>query len=124
MFLSALRALPIAALAFLLALAPARAQSGNEWWVIVGYVDHPPFEWTDAVLVTGNRLSARLEDCGLTAWWDFAGKFDGFATEGRGSVIVVATDVPLSKQAASRLLTAARPCVPDAYIKAARYFGE
>jgi hypothetical protein len=124
MIRSVLRALPLATLAALLAHVPARAQSGNEWWVIVGYVDHPPFEWTDAVLVSGNRLSARLEACGLTAWWDFAGKFDGFATEGRGSVIVVATDVPLSKQAASRLLDAAKPCVSDAYIKAARYFGE
>jgi hypothetical protein len=124
MIRSALRSLPLAALAALAALAPARAQSGNEWWVIVGYVDHPPFEWTDQVLVTGNRLSDRLAACGLTAWWDFTGKFDGFATEGRGSVIVVSTDVPLTKQAASRLLTATKPCVGDAYIKAARYFGE
>lgn len=110
--------------ACLIALCLAPAASAAEWWVIVGYVDHEPSSWDDAVLSRGNALNAQLSRCGLQAFWDFTSKFDGFATGGRGSVFVVDTPGPLSKSAAQALLARTTPCVPDAYIKQASYFGE
>ena len=95
-----------------------------DWWVVIGYFDHPPMEWDDGVLTQGNDLEAALQDCGLSAYWDFTAKFDGFDTDGRGSVFVVYTPELLEESAAESLLEAALPCVPDAYIKEATYFGE
>ena len=95
-----------------------------DWWVVIGYFDHPPMEWDDGVLTQGNDLEAALTDCGLSAFWDFTAKFDGFDTDGRGSVFVINTFDRLNKAAAENLLAATKPCVPDAYIKQATYFGE
>ncbi len=95
-----------------------------DWWVVIGYFDHPPMEWDDGILVQGNGLEADLNTCGHTAYWDFAAKFDGFDTDGRGTVFVVYTPDLLDKPAAEALLEATLPCVPDAYIKEATYSGE
>ena len=65
-----------------------------------------------------------MNACGLAAYWDFAAKFDGIDTEGRGTVFVVSTSDLLDRSAAENLLEQALPCVPDAYIKEAVYFGE
>lgn len=100
------------------------ASLAADWWVVVGYFDHPPSEWDDGILTQGNGLEADLNACGLSAYWDFATKFDGFDTDGRGTVFVVHTMDLLDKPAAESLLEQARPCVPDAYIKEATYFGE
>jgi hypothetical protein len=96
----------------------------QEWWVVVGFFDHPPLEWDDGILAQGNGLEADLAACNLRVFWDFAGKFEGLDTDGRGTVFVIdAPDLP-TKQAAETLAEAARPCVPDAYVTAARYYGE
>jgi hypothetical protein len=100
------------------------AAMASEWWVIVGYVDHDPSAWDDAVTARANALNAQLAPCGLDAFWDFTAKFDGFATGGRGTVFVVNTPDQLSKSAARTLLARTVPCVPDAYIKQAGYYGE
>ena len=54
------------------------ASLAADWWVVVGYFDHPPSEWDDGILTQGNGLEADLNACGLSAYWDFATKFDGF----------------------------------------------
>ena len=95
-----------------------------DWYVVIGYFDHPPMEWDDGVPTKANDLEAALTDCGLSAFWDFTAKFDGFDTDGRGSVFVINTFDRLNRAAAENLLAATKPCVPDAYIKEATYFGE
>ncbi len=118
-------AMKISAAAVVAALyTPSYAEDGKEWWVIVGYVDHQPFVWDDAVLPKANRLTNQLAACGLVAFWDFSGKFEGLGTKDRGTVIVISSSSGLTKAVASGLLAAARPCVPDAYIKRAHYTGE
>ena len=110
--------------AALLAMAAPAMAKAQEWWVIVSFVDHPPFQWTDAVMDRANHLERTLAPCGLGVWWDWTGKFDGFNPNGRGTVFVINTAQRLSKSQAQRILTLARSCQPDAYIKQARYLGE
>lgn len=110
-------------LTLLVACLPSVSQAAD-WWVVIGYFDHPPMEWDDEVLTKANDLDAALKDCGLSAFWDFTAKFDGFDTDGRGSVFVINTFDQLNKAAAENLLAATKPCVPDAYIKQANYAGE
>jgi hypothetical protein len=52
------------------------------------------------------------------------GKFDGFNPNGRGTVFIADAVPNLSKSQAEHVLGQVRPCVPDAYIKRGRYFGE
>jgi hypothetical protein len=106
-----------------LTVAPTLAFA-EEWWVIVGYFDHPPLEWDDGILAQGRDLEAALAACDLKVYWDFAGKFEGLNTDGRGTVFVVDAPDLLTEQSAATLVEAAKPCVPDAYAKAARYYGE
>ncbi len=115
--------MPKVLLACLVACLPT-ATLAADWWVVTGFFDHPPMEWDDGILVQGNGLEADLNACGLSAYWDFAAKFDGFDTDGRGTVFVVFTPDLLDKPAAEILLERTLPCVPDAYIKEAIYFGE
>jgi hypothetical protein len=110
-------------LTLVVACLPSMSQAAD-WWVVIGYFDHPPMEWDDGVLTKANDLEAALTDCGLSAFWDFTAKFDGFDTDGRGSVFVINTFDRLNRAAAENLLAATKPCVPDAYIKEATYFGE
>jgi hypothetical protein len=96
----------------------------EDWAVVIGYFDHPPMEWDDGILAQGTDLEAALKDCNLSAYWDFAAKFEGFNADGRGTVFVVYSSDLLTQRQAESLLETARPCVPDAYAKALRYYGE
>ena len=96
----------------------------EDWWVVVGYFDHPPLEWDDGILKQGQDLEADLSGCNMRVFWDFAGKFEGFNTDSRGTVFVVDTPKALTELEAEELAEAAALCVPDAYSKTARYFGE
>ena len=100
------------------------AVHAQDWWVVIGYFDHPPMEWDDGIMNKATALESALTDCGLTAFWDFAAKFQGFDTDGRGTVFVINTFIPLNRTAAENLLAATTPCVADAYIKQASYAGE
>ncbi len=107
----------------LMTCLPAAAVA-DEWFVIVSYVDHPPFEWTDAVLDRARYLETALAPCGYSVWWEFVGKFGGFNPNGRGTVFIVDPVPDLSKSQAEHILARVRPCIADAYIKRGRYFGE
>lgn len=98
--------------------------AASEWWVVIGYFDHPPMEWDDGILTQAQGLEASLANCGLSPFWDFTAKFEGFDTDGRGTVFVINTFDSLTRDGAANLLAAAQPCVRDAYIKEARYYGE
>jgi hypothetical protein len=105
-----------------MACSPALAQ-GTSYWVVVGYVDHEPMAWADSVTTKAAELENRLAACGLRPFWDWTAKFDGFNPNGRGTVFVIdGSDRP--KAQAEALAALARPCIPDAYVKAARYLGE
>ncbi|MBE2278000.1 MAG: hypothetical protein IAE87_17090 [Rhodobacteraceae bacterium] len=110
--------------ALVLTVCLPAAAAADEWFVIVSYVDHPPFEWADAALDRARYLDTALAPCGYSAWSDFVGKFDGFNPNGRGTVFIADAVPNLSKSQAEHVLGQVRPCVPDAYIKRGRYFGE
>jgi hypothetical protein len=113
----------LASLVFLVSVSGlAQAQDGR-FWVIVGYVDHPPMEWTDAVMVKAADLENRLAACGLRPFWDWTAKFVGFNPNGRGTVFVI-DGAARPRAQAEMILALARPCVPDAYVKAGDYLGE
>lgn len=107
-----------------LALALPTAAAAQEWWVIVSYVDHPPYQWDDAVMDRARYLEGALAPCGLGVWWEFTAKFNGFNPNGRGTVFVIDSVPGLSKAQAQSLVQRARPCVADAYIKQGHYLGE
>jgi hypothetical protein len=96
----------------------------EDFWVVLGHFDHPPMEWDDGILKQGQELETALAACGLTVFWDFAAKFEGFNADGRGTVFVLSTPDMLDEAKATELLATALPCAPDAHVKAARYFGE
>jgi hypothetical protein len=108
-----------AALATLPSLAAAA-----EWHVVLGFFDHEPGGWDDAILEQGLKLETDLMDCGLSPFWDWAIKFDSYNEDGRGTVFIVHSPTSLTKSEADTLLETAAPCVPDAYVKAMNYAGE
>lgn len=94
----------------------------SEPWVIVGFVTHPAYEWTDKISVVAKRTENLLKPCGLTVFWDYSGKFSGFNPN--GTVLVVDGHASMTMSQAKRLLAIARKCIPDAYIKRGVYSGE
>ncbi len=62
----------------------------------------------------------QMEACGLQPFSDFSSKFDGF----KAGLNVVVDGAYASKSEAERVRSAALACVPDAYVKQARYLGE
>lgn len=100
------------------------AASAQEWFVIVSYVDHAPYQWDDAVLDRARYLEGALAPCGLQVWWEFTAKFEGFNPNGRGTVFVIDAVPGLSKGQAQHVLAQTQPCIADAYIKQGRYYGE
>lgn len=110
--------------AAVLTLASPAAARASEWFVIVSYVDHAPFEWDDDVRTRGEYLESTLSRCGFGVWWDFVGKFEGFNADGRGTVFIADAVPGLSKSQAQQVLNAVEPCAPDAYIKNGSYSGE
>jgi hypothetical protein len=115
-----MRALLIsAALAALPSLAAA-----EEWHVVLGFFDHEPGGWDDAILDQGQQLEADLKACNLSPFWDWATKFDGYNDDGRGTVFIVYSPTSLTQSEAETMLDAAAPCVPEAYVQAMSYAGE
>lgn len=108
-----------AALAALPSLAAA-----EEWHVVLGFFDHEPMGWDDAILEQGVQLEADLKGCNLSPFWDWAAKFDGYNEDGRGTVFIIYSPTSLTKSEAESMLETAAPCVPDAYVKAMSYAGE
>jgi hypothetical protein len=64
-------------------------------------------------------VQADAQRCGFEIFNDFSGKFENF----RPGYIVVVVGAYGSRSEA-RELTAVRHCVPDAYVKYGRYYGE
>lgn len=113
--------------AFLLSVAVAVLPSlavADEWHVVLGFFDHEPGGWDDAILDRGQQLEAGLKSCNLSPYWDWATKFDGYNEDGRGTVFIVHSPTSLTESEAESKLEATLPCVPDAYVKAMRYAGE
>lgn len=91
------------------------AQNFDGWWVVVGATQGTLFNDRGAKLI-----HARIGRCGLTAFNDFSEKFTGFAP----GLTVFVLGPYSSRGEAMAVQSAARHCVPDAYIKQGRYLGE
>ena len=107
------------ALSFVLASMPANAQEFvyDGWWVVMaGFKENAPNR--DASEAKVRNQAAR---CGVEAFNDFSNKFSGFAP---GLTVVVSMGAYTSKAQAEIAAEAVRPCIPDAYVKKARYAGE
>jgi hypothetical protein len=115
-----MRALALSSVVFFL---PSMALA-EDWWVVVGFFDHPSLEWDDGIMTESEKLDTDLAACDQSTYWDYTAKFEGFDTDGRGTVFVVNTEDLLTQEQAETVLQKTLACVPDAYVKEARYFGE
>lgn len=106
-----------------LAAFPSLA-AAEEWLVVLGFFDHEPGGWDDAILDQGQKLEADLKGCNLSPFWDWAIKFNGYNEDGRGTVFIIYSPTALTKSEAESMLETAAPCVPDAYVQAMTYAGE
>ncbi len=106
-------------MAVLLAGSAARAESfrSEGWWVVLAAFKETSVN-RDAAEAAARNAAAQ---CGLEAFNDFSSKFEGFTP---GLTVVVVWSAFASKAKANAALERVRPCVPDAYIKRARYLGE
>ena len=107
------------ALSLVLASVSAKAQDFvyDGWWVVMaGFKENAPNR--DASEAKVRNQAAR---CGVEAFNDFSNKFAGFAP---GLTVVVSMGAYKSKAQAEAAAAAVRPCIPDAYVKKARYAGE
>ena len=86
-------------------------QQDTGWWVVLATV---PAEQDVSAMVSD------LEGCGLRPFNDFSSKFEGF----RAGFQVVVDGAYATRSEAERVRSAASRCVPDAYVKWARYLGE
>ena len=66
------------------------------------------------------QACSEFESCGLRPFNDFSGKFDGF----KPGFQVVVDGAYATRSEAESVRSAASGCVPDAYVKWARYLGE
>lgn len=81
------------------------------WWVVLATV--PADQDVREAVQT-------VKACGLRPFNDFSGKFSGFAS----GFQVVVDGAYASRLQAERVRMAASRCVPNAYVKWARYLGE
>ena len=86
-------------------------QQDAGWWVVLATVP----EDEDV-----SRTVRALKACGLRPFNDFSGKFAGF----KPGLQVVVDGAYATRAEAERVKATARQCVPDAYVKWARYLGE
>ncbi len=86
-------------------------QLDSGWWVVLASV--PADQNVEETVRT-------LEACGLHPFNDFSSKFAGFAP----GFQVVVDGAYATKSEAESVQSAASGCVPDAYVKWARYLGE
>ncbi len=100
-------------------LSPAMAQDfkSDGWWVVLASFreNAPDRDASEA------RVRNAAAKCGVEAFNDFSGKFEGFAP---GLTVVVAWSAFDTKVQAGSVLKMVKPCIGDAYIKKARYLGE
>ena len=107
------------ALPMVFASVPANAQQFvyDGWWVVMaGFKENAPNR--DASEAKVRNQAAK---CGVEAFNDFSNKFAGFTP---GLTVVVSMGAYKSKAQAEAAAAAVRPCIPDAYVKKARYAGE
>jgi hypothetical protein len=81
------------------------------WWVVLATAP----ENQDV-----SKTVRALKACGLRPFNDFSGKFAGF----KPGLQVVVDGAYSTRAEAESVKVAARQCVPDAYVKWARYLGE
>ena len=107
------------ALSLVLASVPALAQEFvyDGWWVVMGGFKENAAN-RDA---SEARVRNTAANCGVEAFNDFSNKFVGFAP---GLTVVVSMGAYTSKAKAQAALAQVKPCIPDAYVKKARYVGE
>ena len=87
------------------------------WWVVMGGFKENAAN-RDA---SEARVRNTAANCGVEAFNDFSNKFVGFTP---GLTVVVSMGAYTSKAKAQAALAQVKPCIPDAYVKKARYVGE
>ncbi len=87
------------------------AELNSGWWVVLATAP------ADADVQAAVR---KFENCGLHPFNDFSSKFAGFAP----GLQVVVDGAYATRSEAEKVRSAASRCVPDAYVKRARYLGE
>ncbi len=107
------------ALSLGLSAIPSSAQEFvyDGWWVVMGSFKENAAN-RDAAEARARGMAA---NCGVEAFNDFSTKFVGFAP---GLTVVVSFGAYTSKAKAQAALAQVKPCIPDAYVKKARYVGE
>lgn len=95
--------------------ATNQAHSEDGFWVIVGVTQSSLYDDAGA-----KRVHARIQRCGFEAFNDFTDKFTGFTPK----MVVFVLGPYQSRAEANAVLSKARACVPDAYVKHSRYLGE
>lgn len=105
--------------ASMVAAPAAQAQdfASDGWWVVMAAFKENAAN-RDASEAKARNKAAQ---CGVEAFNDFSNKFDGFAP---GLTVVVSMGAYTSKAQAQAALAQVQPCIPDAYLKKARYAGE
>ena len=86
-------------------------QRDTGWWVVLASA--PADQDVQATV-------QKMEACGLHPFNDFSSKFAGFAP----GLQVVVDGAYATRSQAESVRSAASRCVPDAYVKWARYLGE
>ncbi|MBM0204067.1 hypothetical protein JNW90_13805 [Micromonospora sp. STR1s_5] len=101
-------------------LAPMSAQAApldRGWWVVAG-----SFPTTLGAHTATEARMAQLTRCGAQPFNDFSGKFEGFAQTTEIEVVVLGPYQ--SRDRADTVRAQVSRCVPDAYVKWGRYYGE
>ncbi|MEN9895278.1 MAG: hypothetical protein RIR97_1130 [Pseudomonadota bacterium] len=87
------------------------------WWIVMAAFKENAANRDESEAQVRTAAAA----CGVEAFNDFSTKFAGFTP---GLTVVVSMGAYASKTKAESALAKLKPCIPDAYVKKARYAGE